>query len=80
MSWPLLAAAAAGAARVTGSGPADSGFYEALGVPHDATQAAIKRAYYDLARQLHPDKNPNDPEAKRKFQAIGEAYQARPSR
>ena len=47
-----LAAGAASAARSGGAGPAETGYYEALGVPHTATQAEIKRSYYLLARQL----------------------------
>ena len=53
----------------------DMSYYDLLGVPHDASAAAIKKAYYKLAVQVHPDKNPDDPEAQAKFQAIGQAYQ-----
>mmetsp|Transcript_804 Transcript_804/g.1705 ORF Transcript_804/g.1705 Transcript_804/m.1705 type:complete len:544 (-) Transcript_804:2563-4194(-) len=53
----------------------DTGYYEVLQVPPTATQGEIKRSYYILARQLHPDKNPGDEEAHTKFQALGEAYQ-----
>lgn len=49
--------------------------YNVLGVPPDASADDIRKAYYILARKLHPDKNPNDPEAHARFQAVGEAYQ-----
>uniref|UniRef100_A0A7S4K3P7 J domain-containing protein n=1 Tax=Odontella aurita TaxID=265563 RepID=A0A7S4K3P7_9STRA len=52
----------------------DTEYYDVLGVPTDADESKIKRAYYIKARKWHPDKNPSD-EAKEKFQAIGEAYQ-----
>uniref|UniRef100_A0A7S1IRL5 J domain-containing protein n=2 Tax=Eutreptiella gymnastica TaxID=73025 RepID=A0A7S1IRL5_9EUGL len=57
------------------TGPVDMTYYEALGVEPTATSSEIKKAYYLLARQLHPDKNPDDAEASKKFQKVGEAYQ-----
>eukprot|EP01066_Platyproteum_vivax_P015936 Platyproteum_vivax@DN6970_c0_g2_i2.p1 len=44
-------------------------------VATNANDAQIKRAYYVKARECHPDKHPNDPEANQKFQDIGHAYQ-----
>ena len=53
----------------------DMGYYDALSVSPDATPSEIKKSYMQLARKMHPDKNPDDPDAKLKFQKIGEAYQ-----
>lgn len=48
-------------------------YYKVLEIEKTATEADIKKAYRKLARKLHPDLNPNDKEAHKKFQAINEA-------
>ncbi|MCW3087705.1 MAG: molecular chaperone DnaJ [Sediminibacterium sp.] len=48
-------------------------YYEILGLGKQATEDEIKKAYRKLARKLHPDVNPNDKEAHKKFQQINEA-------
>ncbi|MGE3778026.1 MAG: J domain-containing protein [Pirellulaceae bacterium] len=50
-------------------------YYQALWVPRDATDDEIKKAYYALARECHPDLHPNDEKAKRKFQRIQCAFE-----
>jgi len=50
-------------------------YYAILGVPRNATQEEIKRAYRRLALKYHPDKNPGDKEAEEKFKEISEAYE-----
>jgi len=50
-------------------------YYQTLGVSKDAKQDEIKKAYRKLARQYHPDVNPDDPNAEEKFKDINEAYQ-----
>ncbi|THG22111.1 hypothetical protein TEA_014418 [Camellia sinensis var. sinensis] len=50
-------------------------YYDTLGVNKNATASEIKKAYYGLAKQLHPDTNKDDPEAEKKFQEVQKAYE-----
>lgn len=50
-------------------------YYQVLGVDKKADEKEIKRAFRRLARQYHPDKNPNDKKAEDKFKEINEAYE-----
>jgi curved DNA-binding protein len=50
-------------------------YYKTLGVPRTATPAEIKKAYRKLARDLHPDRNPGDKTAERRFKEINEAHE-----
>ena len=49
-------------------------YYEVLGVDKNADEATIKKAYRVLAKKYHPDMNPGDAEAEKKFKEASEAY------
>ena len=49
-------------------------YYEVLGVDRNASDAALKKAYRVLAKKYHPDMNPGDKEAEKKFKEASEAY------
>src|SRR5215208_108958 len=51
-----------------------SDFYSTLGVPRDASEDDLKKAYRKLAMQYHPDRNNGSKEAEERFKAITEAY------
>ena len=53
---------------------ASKNYYSVLGVPREADEAELKRAYRKLARMYHPDKNPGDKAAEERFKEVNEAY------
>lgn len=53
---------------------AKTDYYELLGVERNADDAALKKAYRKKAMQYHPDRNPGDAEAEKKFKELSEAY------
>jgi molecular chaperone DnaJ len=50
-------------------------YYEALGLPRNATEAELKQAYRRLAMKFHPDRNPGDPAAEAAFKEVKEAWE-----
>lgn len=59
---------------ITSDGNRD--FYQILGLKHDATQEEIHKAFKRLAYVNHPDKNPNNPAAAEKYEAVNDAKRA----
>src|SRR6476659_8684816 len=49
--------------------------YEVLGVPRDADEVQVKKAFRKLSRELHPDVNAHDPQAEEKFKEAAAAYE-----
>ena len=49
--------------------------YDTLGVSRDADEKVVRRAFRRMARKYHPDLNPGDEDAERRFKEINEAYE-----
>ena len=49
-------------------------YYQVLGVSKNADEKEIKKAFRKLAQKYHPDKNPDDPQAEKRFKEVNEAY------
>ena len=60
--------------RRSGYGGETRDYYEVLGVSKDADDATLKKAYRKVAKKYHPDMNPGDKEAEKKFKEASEAY------
>ncbi|XP_040567415.1 dnaJ homolog shv [Lepeophtheirus salmonis] len=60
----------------TGLALANRDFYKILNVKRNANKNQIKKAYRKMAKEMHPDKNPDDPNANQRFQDLGAAYEA----
>ncbi|RDX78757.1 Chaperone protein dnaJ GFA2, mitochondrial, partial [Mucuna pruriens] len=76
--WLLFGAANTwwGTSRsIHGSASLARDYYDVLGVSKNASSSEIKKAYYGLAKKLHPDTNKDDPEAEKKFQEVSIAYE-----
>ena len=50
-------------------------YYKTLGVSENASPEDLKKAFRKLARESHPDANPDDPTAEARFRAVAEAYE-----
>ncbi|KAL9321875.1 hypothetical protein ACSQ67_009928 [Phaseolus vulgaris] len=77
-NWLLYGAANTywGTSRsIHGSASLARDYYEVLGVSKNASTSEVKKAYYGLAKKLHPDTNKDDPEAEKKFQEVSVAYE-----
>ena len=53
--------------------PTKRDYYDILGIPRDASEQDVKKAYRKLAMKYHPDRNPGDTEAEEKFKELSEA-------